>query len=144
MFYLCFQHLTSQLARWASSPAKLHTVDRERFAGLNIHSFSAIKVFTEILSHCLGHKCSLFSTIKEWRLYSQKNFCVTPENREKCKSLAQRIFPHLPQAALYYNFLNHPQCWNSDITFMPWVGTMYSRQSGNTYTFVYHCCCLVK
>ena len=27
--------------------------------------FSTIKVFTEILSRCLGHKCSLFSTIKE-------------------------------------------------------------------------------
>ena len=34
------------------------TVDGERFAGLNIRGFSAIKVFMEILSRCLGHKCS--------------------------------------------------------------------------------------
>ena len=41
------------------------TVDRERFAGLNIRGFSAIKVFVEILSRCLGHKYLLFSTIKK-------------------------------------------------------------------------------
>ena len=67
----------------------LNTVDGERFAGLNIRSFSAIKVFTEILMRCLGHKCSLFSKIKERRLYSWKNFCSTPENREKHECLAQ-------------------------------------------------------
>ena len=72
-----------------------YTVDRERFTGLNIHSFSAIKVLTEILLHCLGHKCSLFSTIKERCLYSQKNFCGTTENRRKRESLVQQIFPHL-------------------------------------------------
>ena len=71
------------------------TIDRERFAGLNIHSFSAIKVFAEIFSCCLGHKYSLFSINQESHLYSWKNFRGTPENREKCKSLAQQIFPHL-------------------------------------------------
>ena len=71
------------------------TVDGKRFVGLNIHGFSAIKVFMEILSYCLGHKCSLFSTIKERHLYSRKNFHGTPENREKHESLAQRIFPRL-------------------------------------------------
>ena len=69
------------------------TVDGERFAGLNIHGFNAIKVFTEIFSHCLGHK---YSIIKERHLYSRKNFHGTPENREKRESLAQRIFPCLP------------------------------------------------
>ena len=62
-----------------------YTIDGERYAGLNIHGFSAIKVFTEIFLHCLGHKCSLFSVIKERGLYSQKNFCSTPENHEKQK-----------------------------------------------------------
>ena len=71
------------------------TIDGERFVGLNICGFSAIKVFTEILSHCLGHKCSLFSTIKGRHLYSRKNSHGTPENREKCESLAQQIFPCL-------------------------------------------------
>ena len=32
------------------------TVDRERFAGLNIRGFSAIEVFAEIFSCFLGHK----------------------------------------------------------------------------------------
>ena len=45
-----------------------NTVDKERFPGLNICGFSTIRVFTEILSHCLGHKCSLFSAIKERHL----------------------------------------------------------------------------
>ena len=70
------------------------TVDGERFAGLNIRGFSAIK-FTKILSRCLGHKCSLFSTIKERHLYLWKNLHSIPEKHEKCESLAQQIFPHL-------------------------------------------------
>ena len=65
----------------------------ERFTGLNIRGFSAIKVFMEIFSRFLGHKYSLFSIVKERCLYSRKNFHGTPENREKCESLAQRIFP---------------------------------------------------
>ena len=52
-----------------------NTVNGERFAGLNICCFSAIEVFMEILSRCLGHK--------EGRLYSQKSLCGTPENCEK-------------------------------------------------------------
>ena len=63
-------------------------VDGERFAGLNIRSSGAIEVFTEILLHYLGHKCSLFSTIKEKCFYSQKNFHGIPET-EKRKRLAQ-------------------------------------------------------
>ena len=76
-----------------------NTVDGERFGGLNICGFSVIKVFMEILSRCLGHRCSLFSTIKERCLYSQKNFHDTPENHEKHESLAQRIFSHLRYTA---------------------------------------------
>ena len=64
----------------------------ERFAGLSIHSFNPIGVFTEILSHCLGQKCSL---IKERCLYSQENFSSTLENHENTESLAKRIFPRL-------------------------------------------------
>ena len=33
-----------------------NTVDGERFTGINIHGFNAIKVFVEIFSRCLGHK----------------------------------------------------------------------------------------
>ena len=33
-------------------------IDRERFAGLNIHGFNAIEVFVKIFLHCLGHKYS--------------------------------------------------------------------------------------
>ena len=67
----------------------MNTVDGKRFAGLNIRDFSAIEVFMEILSHSLGHKCSLFSTIEERCLNSRINFHGTPENREKCESLTQ-------------------------------------------------------
>ena len=52
------------------------TVDGERFAGLNIHGFSAIEVFTEIFLRCLGHKSLLFSINKVRQLYSRKNFAV--------------------------------------------------------------------
>ena len=62
------------------------TIDRERFAGLNICCFSAIKVFTEILLHCLGPISAQYLV---QCLYSQKNFSGTPENHEKCRSLAQ-------------------------------------------------------
>ena len=65
------------------------TVDGGRFAGLNIRGFSAIEVFVEIFSHCLGHKYSIFSINKERYLYSRKNFHGTPENREKRETLAQ-------------------------------------------------------
>ena len=63
----------------------MNAVDGERFTELYICGFSAIEVFKEILSRCLGHKYSLFSAIKERHLYSRKIFCGTPE---KCKSLA--------------------------------------------------------
>ena len=61
------------------------TVHGERFPGLNIRCFSAIEIFTEILSHCLGHKCSLFSTVKERHLHSRINFHGTPKNHENAK-----------------------------------------------------------
>ena len=63
-----------------SQPQPEHTADRERFTGLNIHSFSTIKVFTEMLLCSLGHKCSLFSTIKREALIFTENFHSTPEN----------------------------------------------------------------
>ena len=89
-----FQNIASLLAHvvrnWQNGKLThlYETVDGERFSGVNIHSFSIIKVFMEIFLHCLGHKYSLFSIIKERRLYSWKNFHITPENHEKCKSLA--------------------------------------------------------
>ena len=59
------------------------TIDMKSFTGLNIPSFSAIKVLMEIILHCLGHKYSLFSIIKERHLYLRKIFYGNPENREK-------------------------------------------------------------
>ena len=87
-----------QLAVWVYKRATtkvfhMNAIDGERFAGLNIRSFSAIKVFTEILSRCSGHKCSLFSTIKGRCLYSRKKICGTPENREKQKFSPVNLFP---------------------------------------------------
>ena len=71
-------------------------IDVERFAGLNVCGFNPIEVFAEILSRCLGQKCLLFSIIKErYLIYPWKNFCISFENREKHKNLAQWIFPHL-------------------------------------------------
>ena len=40
------------------------TVDVDRITGLNVYGFNLIKVFMDILSHCLGQKC-LFSVVKE-------------------------------------------------------------------------------
>ena len=74
---------------------KCSTVDMEKFAGLNTHGFNSIEVLSEILLHCLGQKCLLFSIIKERCLHLQKNFCGTLENCENHKNLAQRIFPCL-------------------------------------------------
>ena len=50
----------------------MNTVDRERFAGLNICGFSTIEVFAEIFLHCLGHKYSLFSINKEALIFMEK------------------------------------------------------------------------
>ena len=75
---------------------KTVTVDVVRFAGLNVRGFILIEVFVEILLCCFGQKYSLFSIIKERRIYSRKNFRGTLENREKCEVYkAQRIFPRL-------------------------------------------------
>ena len=41
----------------------------ERFTGLNIHSFSLIRSFVGVLLRFLGHKCLLFSIIKERYFY---------------------------------------------------------------------------
>ena len=40
------------------------TVGMERFAGLNIHGFSSMKLFAEILSLCIGHQCLLLTYSK--------------------------------------------------------------------------------
>ena len=84
----------------------------ERFAGLNIHGFSPIKVFAEILLCCLGHNCSLFSTIKERCLYSQKNFYGTLENRENAKFLPSKSF-HVYGSLLSYSVTDVSCSWQS-------------------------------
>ena len=59
------RHLKEELAwsiekwLWVISNTMLFktvTVDGERFAGINIRSFSTIEVFMAIMSSCLGHK----------------------------------------------------------------------------------------
>ena len=69
----------------------LITIDEERFAGLNIRGFSTIKVFSEIFSHCLGHKYSLISIIQEGHVYSRKNFHGTPKT-VKTQKFSPAIF----------------------------------------------------
>ena len=93
-------------------------IDRERFAGLNIHGFSPIEVFMEILSHCLGHKCSLFSLIKERQLYSQKNFRGTPENCENTKVYPSKSFPiqlQYIELVIYMCFQNMNNCCDKQL-----------------------------
>ena len=74
----------------SSSTVVRHTVNGERFAGVNICGFSLMKFFMRIFSWCLGQQC--FLTIAK---YSQENFHGTVKNYENCKSLAQQIFSHL-------------------------------------------------
>ena len=83
---------TSQWNVYNYATTSTGTVDKERFAGLNVHVFNPIEVFAEIHSRCLGQKCLLFSIIKENSLYSWEIFHSTLENHE---CLAQRIFPRL-------------------------------------------------
>ena len=54
----------------------------ERFAGINICSFSPIKAFTEILSRCLGQRCTLLNR----RAYNhEKTFSVLLKTVENAK-----------------------------------------------------------
>ena len=69
------------------------TVNGEKVAGLNIHVFSPMKFFAEILSRCIGHQCSLLTYCKAKN--SRENFCGKLKNHENSESLAQRIFPCL-------------------------------------------------
>ena len=41
----------------------IHTVDVERFAGLNVHGFNPTEIITEVLSRCLGQKCLLLKRV---------------------------------------------------------------------------------
>ena len=86
---------TSQWNAYNYATTSTGTVDKERFAGLNVHIFNPIEVFAEIYLCCLSQKCLLFSIIKENSLYSWENVCTTLENHEKHECLAQKIFPRL-------------------------------------------------
>ena len=66
-----------------------NTVNGERFARLNIHSFSLMKFFTEILLRCPWPAVFINLTIVT---YSWKNFRGTLKNHE---SLAHQILPRL-------------------------------------------------
>ena len=82
------------------------TIDRERIAGLNIHSFSDIKVFTEILSHCLGHECS-FSTITENTYIHGKIFVVLLKTMKNVKVYPANISPFTVYCENHYYKENH-------------------------------------
>ena len=68
-------------------PYMIYTVNMERFAGLNIHGFSPMKVFAAILLWCLGQQCVYYLTIVK---YSWEQVLL-----KTVKVLAQRIFQHL-------------------------------------------------
>ena len=51
-----------------------------------------IDVLHRNILHCLG--ISIINKERHLRIFMEK-FCGTPENHEKCESLAQRIFPRL-------------------------------------------------
>ena len=59
-----------------SLTTKHTTVDMERFTGLNIHGFSHMKFFTEILSRCIGHQCLLPKIHKKTFTVSSKTVKV--------------------------------------------------------------------
>ena len=65
----------------------IYTVNVERFAGLNVHGFSPMKVFVAILLRCLGQQCVYYLTIVK---YSWEQVLL-----KTVKVLAQRIFPRL-------------------------------------------------
>ena len=74
---LCIHTVLPQIVAWEfifssiTLATKRNTVD-----GLNLCSFSHIKVFMEILLCCLGQKFSLFSIIKERRYNHGKTLTV--------------------------------------------------------------------
>ena len=117
----------------------------ERFTGVNIRGFSTIEVFMKILLRFLGHKLSLFSTIKERCLNSWENVRGTPENRENHKSLAQRIFPclrymcmhmtgnvrlQISKNSLWYYFCGHL------VNLVNTTITIFTSDSYVTYIFI--------
>ena len=65
-----------------------HTVNGERFAGLNIRGFSLMKFFTGIFHGALVSSVYYLTITK----YSQENFHGTLKNHENHESLAQQIF----------------------------------------------------
>ena len=70
----------------------LNTVDREKFAELNICGFCAIEVFAEMFLSCLGHKYSLCSIIKERHLYLRKNFLILLKTVKNTKVQPSKFF----------------------------------------------------
>ena len=90
------------------------TIEVESFAGLNICNFNPTKVFTEMLSHYLGHKFLLFSIINGRHLYSWETFCSTLENCEICERLAQQIFSQ----GVYKQWIGLLEWWNSGLKFL--------------------------
>ena len=77
-----------------------HTVNMERFTGLNIRGFSRTKFSQESFHHALASSVNYLTIAK----YLRKNFRGTLKNHENHESLAQRIFPYL-------QWFRKPQCF---------------------------------
>lgn len=72
----------------------LYTVDVEKLAGLNFHSFKPTDVFADIFWRFLTQSAYYILKSSTY-VYSQENFRGALENHESHESLALRIFPHL-------------------------------------------------
>ena len=68
-----------------------HTVDVERFAGLNVHSFNSIEVFTEIFLRYLDYKC-LFCSHRKTFVVLLKITKIWPSKSFHTYSMAQKFY----------------------------------------------------
>ena len=81
--------LTFQLFFWTTIYCRRRKIHWAKHLQFQPH---ALRFSQEILSHCLGQQCLLFSIIKERHLVFTENFHSSPKNH---KSLVHQIFPCL-------------------------------------------------
>ena len=74
----------------------MHTIDMERFAGLNIRGFSLIEVYMEILfCHFASARSTHFLVQLKGGIHIYGKTFMVLLKTEKRETLAQQIFPHL-------------------------------------------------
>ena len=81
-----------------------NTINGEKFTGLNIHSFSPMKLFTEILSQCLGQQCLVFNYSYK---YSQENFAVLLKTVKTVNVYPSKYFPVYGNTYMYILYLSN-------------------------------------